>query len=252
MFLRTQVTKVDDAYRVCRAMKLRAPLMVPEVWGMGGYRGAAADAIKRLLEEQMGDFIDGVIETSISRGDHERRNGSYGRRLMTEVGDVLLEVPRTRSTSAKTVLEAYGRRSKDIDRAVMSCFLLGLSTRKVSEALAPMLGQKISASTVSRITKSLDATVAVFHKRPLSNGYRALLFDGVNLSRKTGAGAIRRPVLTVLGLRKDGKKEVIDYRLAKSESEAEWEKFLRDLYKRGLTGEGVEIAIMDGRVRNFV
>ena len=47
------------------------------------------------------------------------------------------------------------------------------------------------------------------------------------LARKTAPG-IRRPVL-VLGLRPDGKKEVIDFRLAQSESAAEWERFLGDL-----------------------
>jgi hypothetical protein len=49
------------------------------------------------------------------------------------------------------------------------------------------------------------------------------MLDGVVLSRKTGAGALRRPVLVALGLRHDGKKEIIDFRLAASESAAESE-----------------------------
>src|SRR5437763_11487258 len=69
---------------------------------------------------------------------------------------------------------------------------------------------------------------------------------GVVLARKTGAGALRRPVLVVLGLRADGKKEVVDFRLAASESAAEWEKFLTDLYRRGLTGEGLDMICGDG------
>ena len=72
------------------------------------------------------------------------------------------------------------------------------------------------------------------------------MLDGVVLARKTGAGALRRPVLVALGLRPDGKKEVIDFRLAKSESAAEWERFLTDLYRRGLTGEGIEMVCVDG------
>jgi len=43
-----------------------------------------------------------------------------------------------------------------------------------------------------------------------------------------------------------GKKEVIDFRLAASESAAEWEKFLTDLYRRGLTGEGLDMVCVDG------
>ena len=69
---------------------------------------------------------------------------------------------------------------------------------------------------------------------------------GVALSHKTGAGALKRPVLVVLGLRPDGRKEIVDYRLARAESAAEWERFLDDLYARGLTGEGLEMICVDG------
>jgi putative transposase len=66
------------------------------------------------------------------------------------------------------------------------------------------------------------------------------------LARRTGAGAIKRPVLVALGLRLDGKKEVIDFRLAQSESAAEWERFLGDLIRRGLVGDALEMICVDG------
>ena len=53
-------------------------------------------------------------------------------------------------------------------------------------------------------------------------------------------------MLVALGLRPDGKKEIIDFRLAASESAAEWERFLTDLYRRGLTGEGLDMICVDG------
>ncbi len=99
---------------------------------------------------------------------------------------------------------------------------------------------------MSRVAKTLDAAVAAFHRRPLKDRYKVLMLDGVVLARKTGAGALRRPVLVALGLRPDGKKEIIDFRLAASESAAEWERFLTDLYRRGLTGQGLEMICGDG------
>ena len=69
---------------------------------------------------------------------------------------------------------------------------------------------------MSTVAKQLDAVVAAFHARPLKDQYRVLMLDGVVLARKTGAGAIRRPVLVALGLRADGKKEVVDFRLARA------------------------------------
>ena len=73
-----------------------------------------------------------------------------------------------------------------------------------------------------------------------------LVLDGVVLKRKTGAGAGARPVLVALGLRPDGKKEVIDFRLATAESAAQWEQFLGDLIRSGLTGERLEMLCVDG------
>ena len=86
---------------------------------------------------------------------------------------------------------------------------------KVGKVLLQLLGESVSASTVSKVAKQLDAEGAALHRRKLKDRYRVLLFDGVVLARKTGAGPIRRPVLVVLGILPDGRKEVIDFRLAK-------------------------------------
>ena len=176
----------------------------------------------------------------------DRRNGYYRRHLLTELGDIELAVPRTRRYSPTEVVRAYARRTSEIDRVILAGFVLGLSTRKVGETLLPLLGRAVSPATVSQVAKTLDAAVAAFHRRPLADRYKALMLDGVVLARKTGAGALRRPVLVALGLRHDGKKEIIDFRLAASESAAEWEKFLADLYRRGLTGEGLDMICVDG------
>jgi len=240
MFIRTNVRKLDDAYRVIQAMDLQAPLNTSEV------REAARESLSKVLATRMEDYIDQYLDEARDQDLADRRNGYYGRHLLTELGDVFMAIPRTRLTSAARVLEHYGRRSPDVDRAILNCFVLGCSTRKVAKVLAPMLDEHVSAMTVSRIAKTLDDAVAAFHKRPLLSQYRAVLFDGVVLSRKTGAGAVKRPVLTALGIRPDGKKEVIDWRLCASESEAEWETFMTDLYRRGLTETQMEIVAVDG------
>lgn len=62
-----------------------------------------------------------------------------------------------------------------------------------------LLGRPVSPATVSRVAQTLDGAAAAFHARPLDGRYRALMFDGVVLARKTGAGVLRRPVLVALG-----------------------------------------------------
>jgi putative transposase len=214
-------------------------------WGEG-YRPLGRQAIADVLRGQMDQAIDEHLERMAVLDEADRRNGSYPRHLLTELGDIELAVPRTRRFAPIAVLRAYARRPEQVDRMILSCFVLGLSTRKVGEALLPILGRPISPATVSTVAKQLDTVVAAFHARPLKDGYRVLMLDGVVLARKTGAGAIRRPVLVALGLRPDGKKEIIDFRLAQSESAAEWERFLGDLIRRGLTGDSLEMICVDG------
>jgi transposase-like protein len=165
---------------------------------------------------------------------------------LTELGDIELAVPRSRRYSPIEVLRAYARRAEQVDRLILACFVLGVSTRKVAKALLPILGRAVSAGTVSRVARILDAAVAAFHARPLQDVYQVLMLDGVVMSRKTGAGAVRRPVLVALGLRPDGRKEIIDFRLAAAESAAQWELFLNDLYRRGLTGRSLDMLCVDG------
>jgi transposase-like protein len=214
-------------------------------WGEG-YRAVGRDAIAGILQGQMGHAVDEHLDRMAALDEADRRNGFYPRHLLTELGDIELAVPRTRRFAPIAVLRAYARRPEQVDRMILSCFVLGLSVRKVSEALLPILGRPISPSTVSTVAKQLDAVVAAFHARPLKDRYPVLMLDGVVLARRTGAGAIRRPVLVALGLRPDGKKEVIDFRLAHSESAAEWERFLGDLIRRGLVGDALEMVCVDG------
>ena len=214
-------------------------------WGEG-YRPLGRQALAEIIEGRMAEAVDRWLDGLDGIAMRDRRNGFYGRHLLTELGDIELSVPRTRRFCPTEVLKSYARRAPEIDRAILAGFVLGLSTRKVGEVLLALLGRAVSASTVSRVTKTLDAAVAAFHARPLANRYKALMLDGVVLARKTGAGALRRPVLVALGIRPDGRKEIVDFRLATSESAAEWERFLTDLYRRGLTGDGLETICADG------
>jgi putative transposase len=234
------IKSLPGAFRMMKAMQADGV-----EWGED-YRQGARKAVAELLRGCMEQLIEEHLERMAELGQADRRNGCYTRWLLTELGMIELHVPRTRTFSALRVVRAYARRAKDVDRMILACFLLGLSTRKVAIALLPVLGRPVSPATVSAVAKQLDAAVAAFHRRPLKDIYRVLVLDGVVLKRKTGPGALARPVLVALGLRPDGKKEVVDFRLATAESAAQWEQFLGDLVRRGLTGERLEMLCVDG------
>jgi transposase-like protein len=155
-----------------------------------GYRPLGRQALEAIIEAQMAAAVERYLQQLEADDAPDRRNGTYRRHLLTELGDIELAVPRTRRYSPVEVIRAYARRTREIDRVILAGFVLGLSTRKVGETLLALLGRAVSATTVSQVAKTLDAAVAAFHRRPLANRYQALMLDGVVLARKTGAGAL--------------------------------------------------------------
>jgi transposase-like protein len=198
------IRTLPDALKVIKDMNLGSA----DEWS-GDYRDTARDTIGRVLKDQMEERIAGHLSWAYNKGIPDRRNGSYIRRVLTELGTVALSIPRTRCFTPKGIIAAYARRIREIDHLILACFLLGLSTRKVGVALATLLGEKISPQTVSRVAKTLDEAVTAFHARRITTRFRALILI---IKRRTGAGTLTRPVLVALGIRHDGKKEVIDFR----------------------------------------
>lgn len=234
------INSLPQAFQVIKEMNLNTDQDDSD------YRAAGRQSLEAILEGRMQERISWYLEEMARLGASDRRNGYFSRHLVTELGDIELAVPRTRHFSPIRIVRAYARRAPHIDRMILACFVLGISTRKVATALLPVLGEPVSATTVSRVAKSLDTVVAAFHRRPIKRQYRFLIFDGVVLKRKTGAGSVKRVVLVALGITPEGRKEVIDFYIAPGESQDAWESFLTDLYRRGLSEETIAMIVTDG------
>jgi transposase-like protein len=134
----------------------------------------------------------------------------------------------------------------DVDRLIRAVFLAGISTRRVGRTLAELLGDTVSASTVSSVTRTLDRAAALWHRQPLSDASQYLLLDGLSLRVKTPDGAKRRLILVAYGITTQGRRELVDYRLVRTESQGTWETFLMTLAARGLTGARLTLITTDG------
>jgi putative transposase len=176
------------------------------------------------------------------------RNGYYYRDLDTTLGPIKnIAVPRSRSGFYKPfIFGRYQRRQFAVNEVVCNAFLRGISTREVASVLKPILGTPISASSVSRITKSLNAKVKEFHQRKLLDEYQFLFLDGIAISVKKVPKAKKILVLAAYGITIFGKKELIAFRIANSESNHACEGLLNDLFNRGLEGKNLKLIITDG------
>ena len=102
----------------------------------------------------------------------DQANGFYEWELTTRCGRMELRVPCTRSGLFHSqMIRRYRRRDKAVDEVIKGVFLRGVSTRQAGPVLAGLLDEAVSAATVSKVAKMLDASVAQYHRRALGDRY---------------------------------------------------------------------------------
>lgn len=215
-----------------------------------GLDKAAKDFKKQLIEKALeAERTELLLCRSYERADKrtDYRNGYWTRYIILKDGRLEIKMPRIRGLGYESaVIRRYQQRTKDVDAALLRIFLYGASTRLTGQALLPLVGEAVSAQTVSNIAKSLDGAVGSYHRRKLEDKYLYLFLDGIVLKTRSGFGAKKKTVLVAYGIRLDGKRELIDFLVTKHESEKHWEGFLNNLYRRGLTGDALGLVATDG------
>ena len=223
-----------------------------EAWLWQDLTARARETLRSLLEASMQTELTLRLGYEPYQRDPEvhptSRNGYYERDLDTQFGPLRgARVPRPRAGRTDyQVLERYRRRAQWVDRLAQEMFLAGMSTRRVSSVMDSLLEASVSATTVSRVTAGLQEQVRAWHHRELKDGYQYLILDGISVRIKSPSSTLKRIVLCVYGITPEGRRELIDYRIANSESEHQWCLLLEDLRARGLRGESVQLAVTDG------
>jgi transposase-like protein len=219
----------------------------------GDFQGQTRQRLKELLEkdaeQQMAEYL-GLKWHERARSEQPRvdsRNGVYERDYVTALGVIRLRIPRTRLRSfLPRCIRPLERRSPEVAELIRQAFLRGISTRQVGRVTAVVTGDQVSAQTVSQLTRVLDRAVQEFHHRPLGDDWAYLFFDGVWLKVRRACGPQKVLLLVAYGVRRNGRRELLAFTRAKSESQAGWEGLLNDLFQRGLCGKHLQLVISDG------
>ncbi len=166
------------------------------------------------------------------------RSGYYGRTQITRVGKLELRVPQGRQGRFRTeVFERYQRSEKVLVGALAEMYVQGVSTRKVKAITEELCGHEFSASTISRVNRSLDEELEKFARRHLEEAYPYLILDA---RYEKVRGVIRsRAVLVAIGIHEDGRRCVLAVELANRESESRLERLHRPIAAAGTAWCGI-------------
>ena len=185
------------------------------------------------------------------------RNGYHNQReVTTAAGAVPVAAPRVndkrtdpvtggRMRFASAILPAWCRRSPRVAEVLPLLYLHGLSTQDFGPALEQFLGtgQGLSAATVNRLTTQWQDEAAAFARRDLSGvDYVYMWVDGIHLKVRLEQEKIC--LLVMIGVRADGRKELIALADGFRESADSWAELLRDCKRRGMRAP--MLAVGDG------
>jgi putative transposase len=205
--------------------------------GPGGLLKALTKTVlETALEEEMAEHLGYDKHDPVGRNRGNSRNGKRAKTVLTDSGEVAVEVPRDRDGSFEPVIVAKRqRRLSSIDEIVLSLYARGLTTGDIAAHFAEIYDAQVSKDTISRITDRVVEEMQVWTSRPLEPVYAAVVLDAINVKVRDGQVA-NRPVYAAIGVDLEGHKDILGMWFGDGggESAKFWMVVLTELRNRGV------------------
>jgi putative transposase len=163
------------------------------------------------------------------------RNGSTKKTIKSEFGEFEFETPRDRNGEFEPKIVPKNKRDvSGIEDKIISLYGRGLTTREINEQIQDLYGIDVSATMVSNITDQIIPDIKEWQGRPLDDVYPIVFIDAVHFSVREDSRVVKKAAYIVLGINRDGYKEIIGIYIGENESSKFWLGVLNDLKQRGV------------------
>lgn len=188
--------------------------------------------IEKMLEGELDGYLD-YDKHQKSSGSNVR-NGHSKKKIKTSFGESEIAVPRDREASFNPmIVPKRGNMVDGIENVIVSLYAKGMSNSDIEEQIREVYDFDVSTSTISRITDKVSGDIIAWQNRPLEPVYLIVWMDGIVFKVRENSKVINKTIYIAVGLRRDGKKEVLGLWLGKNESAAFWMSVLTDIRARG-------------------
>lgn len=215
-----------------------------------GESGLAGQLKKQLADRMLAAELTHHLHAEAGQGKAgNHRNGTSPKTVITPSSELALDIPRDRLATFEPQLVAkYQRRLPGFDDHVISMYVRGMSVREIQAHLLELYGLQVSPDLISTITSEVLAEVEQWQMRPLEAMYPIVYFDALRLKTRDEGTVKNKAVYLALGIRADGRKEVLGLWIEQTEGAKFWLKVFNELKNRGLAD--ILVAVVDG-LRGF-
>ncbi|HJD75230.1 IS256 family transposase [Bacteroides ihuae] len=208
--------------------------------------------LKDLHSQVLEQMLQGEMDAHLGYDKHSTdgynsgnsRNGSFSKKIQSEHGEHLIEVPRDRKGEFEPiVVPKHQSRGLSIERLVISLYAKGMSVSDIEDELRDIYQINLSTSAISIITNKVTQAAIEWQNRPLERLYMVVWMDGIVFKVRESGKVINKTVYLCVGLNNRGYKEVLGMWIGKTESSSFWMSVLTDLKARGV--EDILITVTD-------
>lgn len=199
-------------------------------------------ALKDLFKDALQQMMNAEFDTAMGYSKYDKtteknnyRNGSTKKTLKSEFGEFEFETPRDRNGEFEPKIVPKNRRDvSGIEDKIISLYGRGLTTREINEQIQDLYGVNVSATMVSNITDQIIPDIKEWQGRALDDVYPIVFIDAVHFSVREDSRVVKKAAYIVLGINRDGYKEIIGIYIGENESSKFWLGVLNDLKQRGV------------------
>ncbi len=196
---------------------------------------------KTLHKRGLEAMLEGELDAHLGYDKHSKtslsnaRNGYTTKTIKTDLGKTQIQVPRDRDSSFNPMIVPKRKNIiGGVENVIISLYAKGMSNSDIEEQLREIYGFDISTSTISRITDRITDDIVAWQNRALEPVYLIVWMDGIVFKVRENSKVINKTIYIAVGLRRDGKKEVLGLWLGKNESASFWMGVLTDIKARGV------------------
>lgn len=202
-----------------------------------------------LLENLLNAALEGEMDAHLDEDERlcgNRRNGHMSKQVQTSLGEVTVHTPRDRegSFAPQLIKKRETILAEGVADKIIGLYALGNSTRQISDWIETNLGNRISADTISAITDRILPELQSWKSRMLESVYPIVWMDAIHYKVMDDKNRpVSRAIYNVLGINREGYKELLGMYISKSEGANFWLSVLTDLQNRGV--QDILIACID-------
>lgn len=189
--------------------------------------------IKEMMEAEMDNHLG--YEKSQRSDSDDYRKGYKEKQVNSSYASMKIEVPQDRkSTFEPQIVKKRQKDISDIDQKIISMYAKGMTTRQISDTIEDIYGFETSEGFISDVTDKILPQIEDWQNRPLDDVYPIIYIDAIHYSVRDN-GIIRKlAAYVILGINKDGIKEVLSITVGENESSKYWLSVLNELKNRGV------------------